>query len=122
MAAANIAYDCPSSTLKQCLERRKPNNAPHSGSTPVLQRFRQLVSATFEKEMKPDRTTRNWHKAIIADAERIVERTLTNTEMSFITSRGGFIALEMIHDTIKAGTKENIVQYLNSEAAGRSVR
>ena len=70
-----------------------------------------------DKNMKPDRTTRKWQKTIIADAERIVKRTLTNTEINFITSRGGFIALEMIHDTIKAGTKEEIARYLNSEAA-----
>jgi hypothetical protein len=63
-----------------------------------------------------DRTTRRWHKAIIADAERVIGRSLTNDETNFITTRGGYIALEMIHDTIKAGTKEEIVSYLNSEA------
>jgi len=63
-----------------------------------------------------DRTTRRWHKAIISDAERVIGRCLTNDENNFITSRGGFVALEMIHDTIKAGTREEIVSYLNSEA------
>ncbi|MHB8834976.1 MAG: hypothetical protein ACYC9Y_04630 [Candidatus Methylomirabilia bacterium] len=67
-------------------------------------------------EVIMDRTTRNWHKTIIADAERLVGRTLTNTEATFITRRGGYVALEMIHDTIRAGTKEEIVRYLNSEA------
>lgn len=63
-----------------------------------------------------DRTTRRWQKAIIADAERVIGRGLTNAETNFIATRGGFIALEMIHDTIKAGTREEIVSYLNSEA------
>jgi hypothetical protein len=67
-----------------------------------------------------DRTTRRWHKAIIADAERVIGRNLTNDETYFITSRGGYIALEMIHDTIKAGTKEEIVSYLNSEVKASS--
>ena len=66
--------------------------------------------------MKPDRTTGKWHKAIVADAERTLGRTLTIVERQFIVSRGGFIALEMIHDTIKAGTREEIAAYLNSEA------
>ena len=66
--------------------------------------------------MKPDRTTRNWHRKIIADAERIVGRTLTNSEINFITSRGGYVALEMIHHTVRIGTKEEIITYLNSEA------
>jgi microsomal dipeptidase-like Zn-dependent dipeptidase len=60
-----------------------------------------------------DRTTRNWHKAIIADAEQKLGRKLTDDEARFITSRGGFVALEMIHDTIKAGTKEEIISYLS---------
>lgn len=63
-----------------------------------------------------DRTTRTWHEKIVADAERLVGRPLTNTEIAFITSRGGYVALEMIHDTITAGTREEIVLYLNSEA------
>ena len=66
--------------------------------------------------MNPDRTIRKWHKAIIADAERIVGRRLTHTETHFITGRTGCIALEMIHDSIKAGTQEEVARYLNSES------
>ena len=36
-------------------------------------------------------------------------------EREFITSRGGFIALEMIHDTVKAVEKDELETYLNSE-------
>ncbi|NJD56827.1 MAG: hypothetical protein FIA94_10540 [Nitrospirae bacterium] len=70
--------------------------------------------------MEPARTTRNWHKRIIADAEDIVGRRLTKKEISFITSRGGYVALEMIHDTIKAETKDEIIAYLNSEVGESS--
>ena len=65
--------------------------------------------------MKPDRTTRNFHKSIIASAERIVGRRLTDKGIRFIISRGGYVALEMIHDTIKSGTKDEIIAHLNSE-------
>ena len=70
--------------------------------------------------MKPDRTIRRWHKAIIADAERILGRALTHTEAFFITRRAGCIALEMIHDNVKAGTPAEVARYLNSEARGPS--
>jgi len=66
--------------------------------------------------MKPDRTTKNWQKKIMADAEKTLGRKLTETEIRFITSKAGFVALEMIHDTIKAGTKEEMETYLNSES------
>ena len=78
-------------------------------SAPAAKRY-------VRRKERMDRTTRKWHKAIIADAERVIGRGLTDIETNFITSRGSFIALEMIHDTIKAGTREEIVPYLNSEA------
>jgi len=70
--------------------------------------------------MKPDRTIQKRHKAIIADAERVLGRGLTHAETRFITSRMGCIALEMIHDNIKAGTQEEVARYLNSETEGAS--
>lgn len=67
--------------------------------------------------MNSERTVKNWHKAIISDAERILGRPLKDHEKEFITSRGGFIALEISHDTIKTSRKEEIEAYLNSECA-----
>lgn len=65
--------------------------------------------------MSSDRTAKNWQNAIIADAEARLGRSLMSHESEFITSRGSFIALEMIHDTIKASRKEEIEAYLSSE-------
>ncbi len=62
-----------------------------------------------------DPTVERWQKAIIRDAEKILGRRLTVVEERFVTSRGGFIALEMIHDTVKASTPEELEAYLNSE-------
>ncbi|MCG3148588.1 MAG: hypothetical protein PCFJNLEI_02033 [Verrucomicrobiae bacterium] len=63
-----------------------------------------------------DLATHRWHKAIIKDAEVKLGRPLKDYEKTFITSRGGFIALEMIHDTVKAAaSKEELEKYLASE-------
>ena len=74
------------------------------------------LTILFDDNKIPDRTIRKWHKRIVADAENKLGRTLTSAERQLITSRGGCIALEMIHDNIKAGTREEVVRYLNSEA------
>ena len=68
-----------------------------------------------------DPTLRNWHEAIIKDCEHILGRTLVQPERQFITSRGGFVALEMIHDHVKSlmGQAGELQRYLNSEAAER---
>ena len=58
---------------------------------------------------------RAWHADIIRTATRKLGRELTEKERTFITSRGGFIALEMIGDEVKAASKEEIEKYLNSE-------
>jgi hypothetical protein len=68
--------------------------------------------------MKFDLTVSRWHKAIIADAEKKLGRSLKSHEKKFITSRGGFIALEMIYDTVKAAEKDELESYLNSEYGG----
>lgn len=56
-----------------------------------------------------------FHRAIIETATGKLGRSLSAKENRFITSRGGFIALEMILDTVKAAGKEELVKYLNSE-------
>jgi hypothetical protein len=65
--------------------------------------------------MKFDSTTKRWHRTIIADAEKKLGRRLKPYEKEFITFRGGFIALEMIHDTVKSVGKEELESYLGSE-------
>jgi hypothetical protein len=60
-------------------------------------------------------TTWRWHRAIVAEAERKLGRPLRDYEKTFITSRGGFVALEMIHDTVKAASPVELEAYLGSE-------
>jgi hypothetical protein len=78
------------------------------------------LTILFDDNKIPDRTIRKWHKRIVADAETKLGRPLTSTERQLITSRRGCIALEMIHDNVRAGTKEEIISYLNSESGQSS--
>ena len=65
--------------------------------------------------MALDGTVRAFHRAIIADAEARLNRALKDYERRFIESRGGFVALEMIHDTVKAADALELKRYLGSE-------
>lgn len=56
-----------------------------------------------------------WQSRIIAEAERRLQRALTDAERKLISSRGGFIALEMIEDTVNDLEGEELVEYLNHE-------
>jgi hypothetical protein len=58
-----------------------------------------------------------WQAAIIRDCEKMLGRKLREPEKLFISSRGGYIALEMIHDYVKglAGEPDELERYLNSE-------
>lgn len=58
-----------------------------------------------------------WQAAIIKDCEKILGRKLREPEKLFISSRGGYIALEMIHDHVKglAEKPDELERYLNSE-------
>ena len=60
---------------------------------------------------------KSWHAHIITESEKRLGRELSDAENSFITSRGGFIALEMIEDTVKAMEGDDLREYLNSEAS-----
>ncbi len=65
--------------------------------------------------MNNEPVVKNFHAAIIQEATKILGRQLTEKEDKFVTSRGGFIALEMILDTIRGQSKERVERYLNSE-------
>ena len=58
----------------------------------------------------------DWQSRIIAEAEKRLKRELTDTERNLISSRGGFIALEMIEDTVNDLEGDELVEYLNHEA------
>jgi len=65
--------------------------------------------------MNSEATVKKWQKAIITDAERKLGRPLHKHETEFITSRAGFVALEMIHNTIKALERDELGTYLSSD-------
>ena len=56
-----------------------------------------------------------WQSEILSECRRKLGRQLTAIESAFVTSPGGFIALEMIHDTVRALDGQELVDYLNSE-------
>jgi hypothetical protein len=58
---------------------------------------------------------RRFHRSIIETATKKLGRPLSPQEKKFITSRGGFVALEMISDTVATADKDELVKYLNSE-------
>ena len=66
--------------------------------------------------MNNKKLVNNWQATIIREAEKRLERDLTDTERRLITSRGGFIALEMIEDTVNSLEGGALVAYLNQEA------
>lgn len=79
------------------------------------ERKRELAKALGRRGTgTPDRTIRTFQRAIIADAEAKLGRRLSARERTFITSRGGFIALEMIRDTVRTLQKDELEAYLAS--------
>jgi hypothetical protein len=65
--------------------------------------------------MNSDSAIQNFHRSIISAATAKLGRELSSNENRFITSRGGFLALEMIFDTVQNDPKERVEEYLNSE-------
>jgi hypothetical protein len=63
-------------------------------------------------------TVRAWQAAIIGDCASILKRQLTPPETIFIRSRGGLMAVEMIHDHVRGLTEKphDLQIYLRSEA------
>ncbi len=59
-----------------------------------------------------------WREKILVDCERILQRQLTDIETSFVRSREGFIALEMIEDSLSQMDAAELTAYLNSDHCG----
>ncbi|MGD0827756.1 MAG: hypothetical protein ABSA09_06670 [Desulfobaccales bacterium] len=66
--------------------------------------------------MNNEKLVINWHNSIIRECQKRLGRNLTDEEEIFITSRGGFVALEMIEDTVKTLAGKELEEYLNSES------
>jgi hypothetical protein len=58
---------------------------------------------------------KKWHKTISKLCRERLGRNLTLREEQLITSRCGFMALEMIEDTVKSLAGGELEKYLNSE-------
>ena len=66
--------------------------------------------------MDNDKTVLSWQASIINKSEAKLSRKLTETEKKFIVSRGGFIALEAIEDSVESLKGREFESYLNSES------
>jgi hypothetical protein len=54
-------------------------------------------------------------REILRESTRKIGRELTAKEKQFVTSRSGFVALEMILDTVRSGSPAEVEAYVNSE-------
>jgi hypothetical protein len=68
--------------------------------------------------MNSEKIVRAWQEKILAECERILQRPLSIAETSFVRSREGFVALEIIEDSVAAMTPAELLKYLNSELVG----
>lgn len=66
--------------------------------------------------MDNEKLVRNWQKKIIDECTKRLNRPLTDKEREFIFSRGGFIALELIEDTVMALEGDDLMEYLNESS------
>jgi hypothetical protein len=66
--------------------------------------------------MDNEKTVRKWQRNIIAICEDRLGRELTICERKFILSRGGFMALEVIEDSVSEVISDQIERLLNSES------
>jgi hypothetical protein len=66
--------------------------------------------------MDNEKLVRSWQASIILECENRLRRKLTEIEELFITARAGFIALEIIEDTVKSIDGNELEEFLNSES------
>jgi hypothetical protein len=66
--------------------------------------------------MDNQRLVTRWHREIISLCREKLGRDLTAVETRSVTSRGGFLALEMITDSVKALDGRDLEDYLNQES------
>lgn len=68
--------------------------------------------------MSNKKTANAWQAKILVDCEHILQRQLTDVETRFVRSREGFIALEMIADSVSQMNVLELTAYLNSDRCG----
>lgn len=80
---------------------------------------KRLTADHREKNMKNNEKTADaWQNKILVDCERILQRQLTDVETRFVRSREGFMALEMIEDSVSQMNSVELKAYLNSDHCG----
>lgn len=67
--------------------------------------------------MNNQKLVRTWQNKIVEICESKLGRTLRSDELGAITSVGGFLALEMVEDTVRETPPDEIEQYLVSIVA-----
>ena len=67
--------------------------------------------------MSNEKLIKKWRSAIMKLCRERPGRRLTQQEKEFITSHGGFMALEMIEETVKSRAGPELEKYLNSGSA-----
>lgn len=65
--------------------------------------------------MDNENVVKNWQNEIIGECEKRLNRKLTSEEDYFVRSRGGFMVLEMIEDSVNTLNGSELEAYLNSE-------
>jgi microsomal dipeptidase-like Zn-dependent dipeptidase len=65
--------------------------------------------------MDNEKIVAQWHAKIRDVCERKLQRQLSDVEHNFVFSRQGFVALEMIQDTVVAMPPEKLQAYLKAE-------
>jgi len=65
--------------------------------------------------MDNEKMVAGWHARIEAICEGELRRQLSDAERKFVRGRHGFIALEMIQDTVTGMSFAELQAYLNSE-------
>jgi len=68
------------------------------------------------KNSENEKVVSKWHNLIIEECQKRLGRRLTEDDEIFIASRRGFIALEMIEDTVKTLVGKYLENYLYSES------
>jgi hypothetical protein len=83
----------------------------------ALDRRRRAIEASAgpERPLNSAATVRAFQESIIVLAQQKLGRSLTAREHTFITARGGFLALEAIRDTVSAAIPSELEAYLNAE-------
>jgi hypothetical protein len=83
----------------------------------ALRRRRRVIEASTgpQRPLNSASAVQAFRQTIVAMAQQKLGRPLTGKEQAFITTRGGFLALEAIRDTVTAASASELTEYLNSD-------